>query len=240
MKSDTVKNFVCEFSESVVPYLYGESSDSERDRFELHMVDCTPCTDEFAELSFSRYSVFEWQKEEFAPMLTPQIFIPYEVKQVESSGFFASLRDLLLSSRATPLRVAATIVIVVGCGFVAFNYFGKTEQQIASVDETNKNVQIVRTVPSPVIAAVEPKVGGSAPSPKVELERVVPLRASTIIRRPKPTSTANSNSPRQVSNDAVSIPPRQDRKSPSLTAGTDDDDKSLRLTDLFEAADTRL
>lgn len=241
MKSEVTENLMCEFSEAIVPYLYGESTEAERERFETHMADCSPCTDEFAELSFSRYSVFEWQKEEFAPMPTPQIVIPYAAKHVESAGFMAGLREFLGLNWASALGAAAALAIIAGLGFVAVNYFGGSQPQIAAVDETNTNVQVVKPVSPQIIATTRPKDEVVAKTPKVEPERSIqPVRASTNVRRPKRALTANSNSPKLVNNDAVNIAPRQIRRSPSLTADADDDDKSLRLTDLFETVDTRL
>lgn len=240
MKSEVTENLSCEFSEAIVPYLYGESTEAERDRFETHMADCSPCTDEFAELSFSRYSVFEWQKEEFAPMATPQIVIPYGIKQAESAGLMAGLRELFGFNWASAVGAAAALAIIAGLGFVAVNFFGSSQPQIAAIDETNSNIQVAKPQSPKVIPDVESKVEVVAKAPKVESERSIhPVKASTNIRRPKQTTTASSSSPRLINNDAVNIPRRQEVRSPSLTADADDDDKSLRLTDLFETVDTR-
>jgi len=241
MKSEASENLVCEFGEAIVPYLYGESSDIERDRFDAHVAECTPCADEFAELSFSRYSVFEWQKEEFAPMPTPRIVIPYEVSDAVKAGFFDQLRGLIAFNWAGAVGAAAIVAVIAGLGFVAINYFGKSDQQIASVDETNKNIAIVEPVATPLVAVVEPKVLPAVAVTRPGPERTAePVRAASANRRPKQTSTAHSNIPRPVNVDAVNVPLRENRKTPSLTAGTDDDDRSLRLTDLFDTVDTRL
>ncbi|MBK7935455.1 MAG: zf-HC2 domain-containing protein [Acidobacteria bacterium] len=241
MKGEAIENLVCEFSEAIVPYLYGESSDAERERFETHMADCLPCTDEFAELSFSRYSVFEWQKEEFAPLKTPRIVIPYEERSEAVIGSFAGFRQLLAFNWSTAVGAAAAIAIIAGIGFVAINNFGRSEQQFAGVDESNNNIQIAKPVSSPVVAAVSPKIDPVITAASSAPDRsVVAVKATAINRRPKQTLTAKSNLPRPVNVDAVNIPPRENRKTPSLTAGTDDDDKSLRLTDLFDTVDTRL
>ena len=244
MKSEVTKDFICEFSDSIVPYLYGESSEAERDRFETHIADCTPCTDEFAGLSFSRYSVFEWQKEEFAPMPTPQIVIPYAAKPIEAAGFFAGLRELLAFNWATAVGAAAVLAVVVGIGFVAVNYFGKTEQQIATINESNKNVAVAIPASSPIVPVVEPKIVTVAKTPDVTPVRgPQPVKIAAINqteRRPKQTTTANNVLPKGVNNEDVRSTPKQVRKSPSLTAEADDDDRSLRLTDLFDTVDTRL
>ncbi len=241
MKSEVTENLICEFNDAIVPYLYGESSEAERDRFETHMADCTPCTDEFAGLSFSRYSVFEWQKEEFAPMPTPQIVIPYAAKQIGSVGFFAGLRELLAFNWATELGAAAALAVVVGVGFVAVNYYGKAEPQIATINESNKNVAVAMPGSSPIAPVVESKVEIATKAPVVTHDPgSQPVKVATSERRPKQTITANNVTPKSVNSEDVRATPKQIRKSPSLTAEADDDDKSLRLTDLFDTVDTRL
>ena len=240
MKSEGLENLVCEFSDAIVPYLYGEASVSESDRFESHVADCPACTDEFAELSFSRYSVFEWKKDEFVPMPTPQIVIPY-ARPVGSAGFFEGLREMFAFNWASAVGVAAAFTVIAGLGFVAVDYFGNSERQLAGIDDANKNVPVMRPASSPVAQLPEPKVEIVTTAPKSEPQRgVVAVKASTVNRRPKQLTMSNKNAPRLVNTEAVKLPQQQDRRTPSLTAGPDDDDRSLRLTDLFDSVDTRL
>ena len=74
----------CGFLSDTVSYLYGEMPESERSTFEDHLAGCEACTDEFAGISFSRFSVLEWQRGEFANLPTPEIVIPYETSRSTS------------------------------------------------------------------------------------------------------------------------------------------------------------
>ena len=99
----------CGFADEIVTYIYGEISETERSKFEMHLVDCMSCTDEFAGISNARFAIFEWQKEEFAHLSTPEIVIPYTAKPkpAEAIGFFAGLRGLLtLSGWSSAVMVA--------------------------------------------------------------------------------------------------------------------------------------
>ena len=69
----------CEFAESIVTYMYGELPIGEQEDFEAHLKDCQLCIDEFAVISEARFSVYQWQRSEFAPLETPEIRIPIKV-----------------------------------------------------------------------------------------------------------------------------------------------------------------
>ena len=62
----------CGFTSDAVSYLYGEMPAHERSVFEDHLAGCDACTDEFAAISYSRVSVMEWQRGEFADLPTPE------------------------------------------------------------------------------------------------------------------------------------------------------------------------
>lgn len=241
MKSQGSENLFCEFSDAIVPYLYGEASVSECERFESHVADCSACTDELAELSFARYSVFEWQQEEFSTMPTPEFVIPFDLKTVESTGFLTGLRELIAFNWATAIGACAVLTVVAGLGFVAVNYYGNSGSELAGIDEANQNISIERPASSPVVPVTEQKVEVVSTAAKTDSEpSVVPAKASTIDHRPKRLTMSRNKVPRLVNTEAVRAPQRQDRGTPSLTAGTDEDDRSLRLTDLFDSVDTRL
>ena len=111
-------NANCGFADEIVSYIYDESGEVERRKFETHLAGCSTCTDEFAAISNARFSVFEWQKEEFAQLPTPKIVIPYARDavrdQADSPGFFASLGAFLTFPRFA--AAAGAIVLGVGLG----------------------------------------------------------------------------------------------------------------------------
>ena len=228
----------CEFEAELVSYLYDELNTTKRDRFETHLLDCTPCTDEFAELSFSRFSVFEWQKEEFAPLKTPAIVIPYPATQTESPGFFAGLREILAFNWQTGVTVAGALIVCVGLGFIALNYAGRNQQTVAGIENTKTNSKIVLPVASPVVPKDVPVTVAVDKQPKdSSVRETQPAKIAVEVRKVRTNRPATINAPR-VANDPAERP--KERKAPALTADTDDDDKSLRLADLFDTVDSRL
>jgi anti-sigma factor RsiW len=58
--------------EELVSYLYNEAGETDRLRLEAHLAGCRLCTDDFAHLSESHYSVYEWRRSEFANIETPE------------------------------------------------------------------------------------------------------------------------------------------------------------------------
>ncbi len=232
----------CRFKDDIVAYIYDEIGAAERGKFESHLALCTACTDEFAGISNARFSVFEWQKEEFAHLATPEIVIPYAAKPktAEAVGFFVGLRDLLtLSGWPSAVMVAGAVVICIGLGFVAINYVGNSAQ----VAENKKPVVSEQPVP-PVVAqsqqnaAIVPDTP-SHKEPNVNGTPVIASAKATPSREIRPVR-ASLNSQRirfgksLTASTRTAEPAPQQRKAPALTAYDEDDDKSLRLADLFD------
>ena len=61
----------CSSSEDLVAYLYDEMGAAEQSVLETHLAGCDLCTAEFADLSFSRLGVYEWHRDDFAPLAAP-------------------------------------------------------------------------------------------------------------------------------------------------------------------------
>jgi len=236
-------NANCGFSDEIVSYIYDEIGAVERKTFEEHLTVCSVCTDEFAAISNARFTVFEWRREKFEPLATPEFSIPYAKKQCEvdestSAGFLAGLRGLL-SLSGWPVAVAAGLVVCLGLGLVAMNYLDSGQLQIAS----NASVPPVNTQDNA-------KRDESAASQKTDTEPVVNT-ASTAVKdnfeqksrsvKPLEIHTARpdrqSHSVRQRSTDRFAVEQNakpQLRKAPSLSNFDETDDKSLRLSDLFD------
>ena len=103
----------CEFSSEIVEYIYGELAPANRERFETHLADCTACIDEFAAVSNSRYSVYEWRKIEFEPLETPVFEIPFAERPWElvssRPGWIEALASIFAVAR-TPMNQTASNV----------------------------------------------------------------------------------------------------------------------------------
>lgn len=229
----------CGFSDDMVAYIYDEIGQAERGKFESHLSGCTACTDDFAGISNARFSVFEWQKEEFAHLSTPQIVIPYASKHgaTETAGLWAGLRKLLSSSGWPSVALAAgALAVCVGLGFVAINYVGSGQQ-------TADNNKIVNEKAVPPVAVQNPEntlAMSNDPLPKEQnLTHTTTASAkSTPGREIRPVRA--SVKPQRIQYDknltasTQAGPAQQKRKAPALTVYDDEDDRSLRLADLFD------
>jgi len=222
----------CGFEHEIVSYMYDELGAAERMQFETHLVDCTPCTDEFAAVSLSRFSVFEWQKEEFAPLATPEIVIPYATPQRigedSAVGVFAGLRGVW-SIFTTPAMAAAAVAVFIGVGIVAVTMMRTGEIETVA----NRTVPFVNEIVAPQSPVLTP--ADNAPqiakvestSGKIVAEKVAVKTSARPSRQTAPQfekRVANRTSPQ----------PKQAPVQPVLTNVEDDDDRSLRLSDLFE------
>ncbi|MBK8467223.1 MAG: hypothetical protein IPL32_15505 [Chloracidobacterium sp.] len=224
----------CPFEDEIVSYMYDEMVGVERSQFETHLADCTVCTDDFAAISEARFSVFEWQKEEFNHLPTPEIVIPYEprqkfVEQSESVGLWAGLRGWL---QPLPLAAVAGLVLFLGVGFLMLRSTGTSELPIASNVRPN---DVPSTAPlKNTETSKQPELDQSdvaVTTPKTTNKDIQPIKAvarrqisnakqtvATTVRR-QPTTTLPSTAPVLSNYEA-------------------EDDNSLRLADLFADIDS--
>jgi anti-sigma factor RsiW len=212
-------DILCTHGGDMLAYLYDEMTAVDRDSFELHLADCGACIDDFAELSQSRYPVFEWKQLEFDPLQTPRIVIPVEEAKV-------SLLDKLRASFVFRPSFAFGGVAAVALfgSLAAFVLLGgsDTDGTIAQADQ-----------PAP------PAAVSVAPLP-IESEDI-PYATDDPVRVESPTVVKTSVQPAKPTR-AVKpkTAPAQKRSQPLPTLSNSDEieDDSLRLADIFDEIDT--
>ncbi|MFT3745313.1 MAG: hypothetical protein QM785_13595 [Pyrinomonadaceae bacterium] len=229
----------CGFDDLMVSYIYDEITIADRRKFETHLVDCSVCTEEFAEISGARFSVFEWQKEAFAELPTPEIVIPYEKSRgadAQQIGFFAGLRALL-GGFGIPLAAGAGLLIVLGIGFAAMT-LTRNDNQIAAnvvVEQPKVSQNTAVEKPSlnepPAIASsrdtvIPPTATKAEAQPTANAK---PIKAVVETRRVKTVRPLTAETANRIKPDAPQI-----KKAPALSNYDDASDRSLRLTDLFD------
>lgn len=246
MESNGIHNSSCEFETEIVSYLYDEMATADRDRFETHLLECTPCTDEFAGMSYSRFSVFEWQREEFAPLTTPQIAIPYPAKLVEVSrslGYFSGLRELRAFNWRSGVVAAGIFAICVGLGIAVLNSRVQTGNDVAAIDQIKKEIEVVSPI-VPLTAPVIVKNIAEATIPESQKNSSVrAVHANSVVavtKRAKVNKGQRLNTPRIGDDVAQQRSETVRRTALLLSTDADEDDRSLRLSDLFDEDDTRL
>jgi len=241
---DFKKSSRCFSEEELVSYLYNEIDDSERARLDDHLSDCITCTDEFASLSEPRFSVYRWQKTEFADLATPVIFGPWEeapvpeVNAVESSS--ASWIHALLAAFRRPAFAFTAVPIVILISFTVGLYVKYVPN--AKDDVATTNPETVVQAPS------EPAAGSTiVPLPRVEKKRMVEthLAANENTKAKNSTQYAKavkSSAPRQLMKNEVASTntpnkPVSYRRAPRLSDFEEEEDNSVRLADLLAESD---
>jgi hypothetical protein len=264
MLNNKHQNSSCRFAEEIVSYIYGESSASEKIDFETHLQNCASCADELADFAFVRSSISEWRAEEFLQMETPAIAIPLmktadsvETTQVstEKRPWFAALVEMFSLSpmRATAAAAFAVLAICAGIAIWAFNF---SDEKVI-VDKGNLNISPSPTVPANKNNDIAQKDGTSSKdkdSTKKQSEndkqttesntsdeKVVQIKDSVNKKGQSNSPKTDANVPNRKLNDNKNSDKQNketDKSLPDLSPMTDDEDETLRLTDLFDEIDT--
>lgn len=231
----------CVSENEIVSYLYDEMPRAARTRFERHLVDCSLCTDEFADISDARFSMYEWNREEFVNIPTPKIAIPYRPvplarSEESSNGFFEGIRAWL-SLVNIPVAFASGLVVIFAVGFLAISLAKHGEKQVTFVAptilqsvESVKEVESAKEIKSRDTAQVKSadhlisKLGSddnkTGRVAMVAHHRGTVLRHSIIAENTKKTGAAMIAS-----------------SAPRLSSDDNSDDDSLRLADLLDDVD---
>ena len=230
----------CTFSGDMLAYLYDELSPDGRVHFESHLSGCSRCIDEFAELSMSRYSVYEWKKLEFAPLATPRFIVP-----VRPSSEKVSWRESICAAFAwnvTAATAGGMAVLLLGLfGFAT--YFGDAGTRVTLHADTGPLSG--QTTPAGVAAPLNESTGVEDP----EIAASESISATAPRSQPAPAAAPlkpDSPKARLVRRSSVKTEPirrtptnRRLENSPTLGQYVEDRDESLRLSDLFNDLDSR-
>lgn len=236
---DSDHNTSCKGNDKIVGYIFGELAPAERDQFEAHLEDCSSCIDELAAVSVSHFEVSEWRKAEFEPLATPVFAIPYRLtfmQRLQSTFGFAP-------GWVTTAGAMASLLVVAAVGFFfASNYFSNYE--VAAVIENSNRPPIL---PQKVSSA--DVVNGSAENDRDNMqfngedaskqepaERPVTKKADNVA--PKVVRAYTVKEP-QFGTKPKKVKPDVTVSNPRLSDFEDDEDESLRLSDLFADIDTR-
>jgi len=259
------KNSCCGFTEQMVSYFYDETNQAEKADFEAHLTNCSDCTDEFAGFSFVRSSLIEWRDEEFFKLETLVFEIPMiktisQTVESDSRSWFSDFRKMFSFNPMMATAVLAALIVCVGLVFIVINYLNNSE--IAEVD--NKSSE--KIVASPTIdktngltkgtiaegnshESLSGKLPKSAGTESKDLQ-LLPIRekrlvlSDSVVKASDDTKN-NSEKPETVRNiketnkEIKKTTAVQKQQVPNLTTIDDDEDKSVRLADLFEEIDSK-
>ncbi len=216
----------CGNSEAFVAYIYNELLVNDRERFEDHLLDCTACTDEFASVADSRYSVYEWRKLDFDPLETPVFQIPYTATQA-SIGWFEAFKGIFATGPR--LATAGAFVVLIAVAGIAFINGGFGSGELAKVDYVPA---VVESPLPPEPVRIEP----DTVLPNVDTaEAIVPVPESPELAKSEEMVTPRSKAvttKRRVTTVAVRNVQQAPNSVPRLNDFDDVTDTSLRLSDL--------
>ncbi|HEX8735312.1 MAG TPA: zf-HC2 domain-containing protein [Pyrinomonadaceae bacterium] len=252
-------NSSCNFSDLLVSYLYGEIGEKEKSRFESHVSNCSACSDEISAFGGVRASVRNWRETEFYKLPTPVIALPSEPEKATilttetnaaSRTWLAGLRELFsLSPAWTGAGVAcAALAICAGLFYVAVSSLQSERRDV--VAEANKNNSVaslpsptVQTTPTASTAGTNDEQPVEAPKPEIFKDKKQnPSKSASVSERAVFTENTNVKAvkanlpPKPVVNKDKTLP--NVKKAPKQTdiefTTREEEDKSLRLSDLFD------
>jgi hypothetical protein len=220
----------CLFGEELVAYIYGELNPADGPAFEEHLLDCSGCAAEFADISLSRLGVYEWHRDEFVPLATPHFEIPYHIPVSAHSSY--SWIDVL-GNFVSPLRLAfaggslAALVF----GVILLNGWNSDDDDVATAIvpavKVNENLPVDKLDYVELPSVVETK-GDQAPATARDYKSARPARQFRALE----AKTASMKKQQKVQWTSASSSPR-------LGTFVETEDKSLRLADLVADVDTR-
>ena len=266
MLNKTQKNSPCDFTEQTVSHFYDEATAAEKADFEAHLTNCSDCTDEFAGFGFVRSSLMEWRDEEFFKLETPVFKIPTtktlsQTVESDSRSWFSDFRKMFSFNPMTATAVLAILIVCAGLVFFAVN--SSKNSEMAELDTKNSE----KIVASPTVVNVneEPKEEmiaqdnseKSLPGKSSKIADIEPRDLQSLPIREKQLVPSNSvvrvsDKMKNNSEKSETIPnlkaankenkkstTMQKRQIPNLMILDDDEDKSVRLADLFEQVGTK-
>lgn len=233
--SNLKKTTNCANEGELMAYLYNEMLSASRTQFESHFAECSACIDAFAELADSRYSVYEWQQIEFAPLKTPVIEIPYSPATSRSSWIESLKAAFTLRPQMAFAGAVGAMLMAMVIGYALWSG-GTNTVDVATVpkaDETASAVANTAGIAADTTALVtNGEADYNAAERKVQTPQAIPViqrkSESRSIREPRRSPRVRVQPVERVTTITAT------QTAPRLNDFEDVSDDSLRLTDLFD------
>jgi hypothetical protein len=253
MFDNTKKNSSgCFSEEEFVSYLYGEIRESDRRKFDVHLAGCSFCTEEFASVSESRFSVYEWQRSAFAGLETPEIAGPWQqpaVREMEAHGAVITVSwiDRLRAaafdrpSFALATAVVALLVLVLGVGFLTLRRNSNEQVDVADKDANVAPAEDPSQTANLVVEHGNDKVVSDSGK---EVKTPYAPSAHNTVKEPEVIKASENKAiPPKIRAERASIMRKRNlapvnRRAPRLSDFDEEDDNTVRLSDLLADADT--
>jgi hypothetical protein len=227
---------ICFNGELVTSYIYGEMTAPAITEFEDHLLNCDQCQTSFADLSEARLSVFEWNKLEFEPLVTPEISIAYKRK----SRIREIWESIVVPHRWSAAAASfATIAVVLGAGFFLISgpensgeiaASNQSEIQAASITKTERSKPL--GVP---MAPIEQSAANGGSNERTTSE-IINISTKESHPQPAKQNITGKRSPSKVINTLPQTSVGENR-SMRLNNFEELEDNSPRLSDLFDVTE---
>lgn len=225
----------CELGEEMISYLYGELDPSAGVLFEEHMSGCASCAVEFSGISTARSSVLDWKRDEFESLPTPRISVEPSSDRIEHSGgqsLWSALGDFL---GLGGWRAALAAGLLIAVGAVAFWISSGTGPELQVASNTSvPPVSIPEKVPQQISITNQEPVLKDAGQTDAR-----PLRTNAGVKGVPSVAGEHRKLQRSLppyvrAQNSDGTPELRNARKPALSDFEDNDDRSLRLSDLFE------
>lgn len=212
---DEGKTGQCENSAGLIAFVYGECSSSEADTFKAHLLGCADCAAEAAAFRLLRTSLGEMREEALAS--APILEIPAS-KVAPGPSWHESVLALLGGARGL---AAAAVVALTLAGIVALYRGGSGPNGNEIAANSFKRGEASAATPTPTGgSSLSPSGGGSALQP--------------LDRKEGDDDKTSVSSKRGGTQRSKSVSIKNTDKVPTLSTYEEEEDKTLRLADLFE------
>lgn len=245
-------NSSCMFAEEIVSYLYDEATVKEKFAFEAHLKNCLMCADELAAFGFVRTSLTEWRNDEVFALEMPRLENPAiktsaPVISTTSGSRLDNLRELFAwfpSWKAASVAFAVLIVFAVA----VFLIKSPDNNEVAS--NTNQN-----SPKEPGNKVQENLYSGTQNTPQNPENGSADTKNKSVITvnskdpAAKPAGPQKQKAVAPKTQEAVAENKNKEERKlknvqkndvPTLSNYGEEEDKSLRLADLFDEIDTKL
>ena len=231
-------NFSNDHGFEFVSYIYDELDRTARETFEAHLAACDECAMELASYSDARLSVIEWRREDFDHLETPAIVVPWasekRTPEAEPAGAFSRFVEALVS---LPMFAKAGMGLAAAALVVGVVYFVSTSPSgTPNIGTTKSHEQNTESVAVPEnksnFSDDEPLIAGNDTSTheaKITSPGEHPRRHVVLAK----FNVKHSPAHRSELATTTAAPNTINSKAPRLSSVDEEDDKSLRLADLF-------
>lgn len=233
----------CGFADDLLSYLYEEMSRSEASKFENHLPQCENCTFELSDFSIARSGIRDWKSDTFDRLQTPAVVIGYRASEKiiasepkPSRSWFAGLVEMFSFQSAIGVSAVAVLMVAAVAGFILLK-----SNATAGIDNTE--VAAIETDSTPLPDSNKSTAATSSsrtPTEASELKKndgPVDNQGATV----KATKVSGTNSPRPkvVKSEPVRSQRQQKPKAMPRLVEDDEEEDTLRLSDLLEEIGTR-